>query len=436
MVRRIFILLVSLIFVTGACAQEWPTAVFDVDEEGNADVRITEVVFADLEDISIVASVDSTDEAALSGRITDSEMAMSPDFRIQLSVSEDMAGISFDIEGGEVERLLSQSGDLSLNAVLEESEGSLALEASATVGRGFAESIGVNVTHIQTHTEEFKQEIEAAIQSDFAMIPISAPQISIDRLELTGAGTLTLELEATVSGWGAFFSKIVEMSYQEDVEGAEFLECIGLTPQDLMSAILGSNSRTTVGIDASGSSVSGTIESVLGGEDPDIGILSAALEADKSGSTLTMEGTATLADAPRFMSCALQLYMPGDYTIKSMDYSASKTGEEEITNILEMRIEGLAEIEDGEMSVSFPEEMTTDLDVVVNTPESLSVSSVKGGNQTDGGTAQSGIGEEFEVTYGRPEGGMDLALIAVVAAIIIVVLAAVAMKKRSSGPRI
>jgi|GEM_PF-4315415 len=427
-------LLFSILMMSAACAEK-PSAVFDMEASGDARMTVTEAMSLDIEEMSISASAAPGTPITFSGSMYSAASAAEPDYTFEVSMQGTMAIVTFSANGQPVNDFLSLFGDVSLQGTMANSGGDLSVDLTATMGRKmFEEQFLLNATLIQEDPEGFRTDMESLANELLSALGLpQAPQISISELTISGADTLTITIKMTVSDWNDFLATLVGLSYSSPVQGSSFLNCLGTSPESLTAAMLGAGVSTTVSMSSSGSSISGRIE--INSESGSVGgvfLNSFNVLLTKTGSRAEFFGSASLSDVGQFITCAMQDYLPGDYTVDSLSYSLVKTQGSDATQVLETDITSLAEASNGNLEVSFMADFTDSVDVTVNAPSSMDIVSVSGGTKSSRSATASG-GEDFTVVYGKG-GGFDMTLV-IVAVVIVLILALLLRPKKGEKRR-
>jgi len=437
---RLHALLFSTALLAMASAQGINEAVFEMDATGNARMIFREALDWEAQELNVMVSANAkSNVVSFSGTITDTALALNPDYKADINVKGDVADLTFEASGAEIARLLEILGDFNLDITVEESSGALKLDASALIQRSVVQDLLlIDVDSIQADPAVAESEFEAQLNELFSQMPLDMrPRISIDELGITGSDTLSITLKMTIEGWSDFIASVIAMSYQQDNEDRDFLTCLGLSVEELVSATLGSSSRSTMSVSGSGDRISGSVNTVLLDDKtaswPSLESMDA--ELSKTGMTMTLQGSVIVKDVQTLMTCVVRSYMPGDYTIENLDYTLVRGKDGMAMQSLSGRIIDLGKKSGGEYQLSFPEEMTLDFDVIVNVPAGMEIKSVSGGNITSSRSAMSEIGEIFTVTYGRAEPGpvvgLDTNMVIVVGIVLFLLILLLVTRRRS-----
>ena len=433
-------LLFSLVLLTAASAQEAPEAVFDMDSSGNAQMSIVETLDLFAEDISILASVGQDGTISFAGTIVEETSPVEPDYNIEIASEGSSADISFMVNGGYISDMVAELGDFDLRVRVKESGGTLIFEMDGTIERKMIDEIEIiDLDSMLADLEGTKAMIEGEVNELFSLLDVgSEPKMSIDELSIIGTDILSVRVKILVQGWSEFMAAVLAMTYAEqeveEMEGLSFLTCLAGDLDSIVSSALGTEVDLTMDISGSGSSISGSMSAVTGNAASSASIESLDMKYSKSGSTISMSGSAMSNDVKGLTGCMVREYVSGDYDVENIEYSLVKSGEAEALQSLEGKINRLARASGEGMVISFPEDTISYLNVRVSVPSGMEIKAVSGGEKTGREASSSGTGEAFTITYGKAEagviGGLDTnMLIVIVIIVLIVMLLAIRRKK-------
>jgi hypothetical protein len=407
-----------------------PTAVFELDEKGDCDIVLTDSIALGVDDVSFTASVDGTGLMNFVGSLVDQDTMFEPDYNLVLE--SDLDGTSIEFNTFDVADMIAETGEFDIDFSITEVEGSLVVDVEANVNRRLIEEYFLlDVDLIREDVEGFKTDFAGAYNEMFSLLgTASAPVMSIDELSIVGQDDLQIDLTMRIEGWSDFIAAILASTYQNDEGPTSFLSCLGIGSVDLISSVLGSSIGLTGRISTTNNMLTGSIEStsqgtsLIGGSN--IQYLNA--EMDKTGSTISLSGSLGATDSETLMTCLLQSYAPGDYTVDKLEYSIVDSGGN-VIQTLEADLEDFAEKSNGNMKVDISSDLTSEYDVTVKIPSDMSIVSVDGGEKLNDRTVTANPGEELTVVYGAG-GGLDWNLIVIIFFIVLVLFLTSKRKKK------
>ncbi len=427
---RTLVILLSAAMLTTVSA-EVPSTVFDMSASGDAQMTITETVPLDVNDINLGGSFEAGSTLTFTGTVTDSLSELDPDYSMRLTSEGSGATASMESKGPSVADLLALLGAIDMEADAVNSNGELELDATVTMSRlAFEYILNINSTQMQQDPQAFRLDIESTLNEMFSLLPIaSKPQVSISQFSVSGGETLTVVLKMSVQGWNDLMATLASL----DAQGtdSDLMSCMGLSSDAMTSAMLSAGMTATISLSASGDTISTNLDiSGSGGFGNQI-LQSSDMQMQKTGAVTTMSGSVSFTDAQTFISCVMKDYLPGEYLIENLRYSLVTSADSEAVQTIEGAMTGLGQKSGGTYKVSFPAEVTAGINITVNAPSSMSISSVSGGEKTGDRSATSSPGEDFTVTYG-PKGGLDMNLI-IIAVVVVLVLFLLLRKKPSEA---
>jgi hypothetical protein len=422
--KRLAVIL-SLFLLTGAAGQENPTATFDMDKAGNADMTIEELVDIDVDEANVRVAEDGG-LITIGGQITDDYAVEDPDFSFSLRTDDTSADISFEASGGLFADILGSSGDFEFDMVVSEAGESLQIEASGSFDKAFLEDVlSTNISELMD--AQLKNDLETSVNEMFSLLPSTIkPTLTVEELSFSGDQRVSFSARMSVSNWKPVMASLLALSYEGDTEGLGLLGCMGLDPEDLADAVLSSElGSITIDTSGSGDGVS-AIVTVRDSTNPPIGvsIQSMDLKINKYGATMDIEGSVRISDLQTFMDCITQGYLPGDYTVENVEYTLTKDREGEGIARLQGRIKGLGAKTRDDMELSFPAGVTGELNVTVNVPSGFEILTVEGGTQS-GSSIVLNAGEDSRIVYGERKGNIisdNFWLIAIIVILLLLLL--------------
>lgn len=422
--KRLAVIL-GLFLLAGVAGQEAPTATFDMDAAGDADMTIEEVVDIDVDEAGIRMAKDG-DLITVVGRITDDYAAEDPDFSVSILADSTSADVSLEASGGLFSDILGGYGAFDFNMVVFEVGDSLQMEASGSFDRALMEDLLlINVSELMD--AQLKTDLEASVNEMFSLLPSTIkPTLTVDELSFSGGQQISFSARMSVSNWKPVMASLMALSYEGDMEGLELLGCMGMDPEGLAEAVLSSGmGRITIDASGSGGRVDATI-TVRDSVNPPIGVSieSMDLRIEKHGTVMNIDGSVRISDLQTFMDCTVQGYLPGDYRVENVEYTLTKERDAEGTAVLEGRIEGFGSKVKEDIELSFPAEVTEELNVTINVPGGFEILALEGGTQS-GNSVNLMAGEEGRIVYGQKKRDFisdNLWLIVIVVVLLLILL--------------
>lgn len=417
-----FGLLCSLALL-GLASGDNTSATFDIAASGDAQMAITDNVDLFFDSAVMTAAVGPDNALTFSGTIRDSTFGPDPDYTLSINSNESGASGSFELKGGTLVDLVGIFGNFKANASIANSNGALSLSLNAVVPRSTLEYLfGVNTTEIQQDASQLRSDIEQTLNDQLSTLSITPkPTVSISSFQMSGDEVLTIRLNVLITGWNGFAKAVASASSMQDTDQG-LAECLGLSSADTVSSLLGSDFSAVASVTGSGNSVSGSMTVASAAPLASAGIRSMDASVAKSNETVTLSGSASLADASTFVSCLMKDYLPGEYGAEGFHYSLSGSIDGTVQT-LDGSLTSFARKSNGNWVVSFPSGVTSNMSITVNTPSSMSILSVDGGQKTGPQSAVSSPGQDFTVTYGQKGADYTMWIIAAVVIVVIILLA-------------
>jgi len=430
--KKSIVLLFLTLFLTSAAAT--PSAVFEMDASDGAMMVISEIVDFDADSVSITGSADGSDMMVMQGTMTDSNALDDPDYSLEVTSSASSASVDFSLYGSIIQEFLTLMGEFDATIATSVSGGVLTIDISATMSKtAFEELFLMDVALIEADPQGFKADLESLFNEVFANLTLpQKPQMSITQFSMSGTDTVQIQTAMSITGWNDFMATLAAMSYQTDAIQSSFINCMGLSANDVALSILTSDSATTTTLSSSGGSISGRMEITASEGNALSSVMLESLNAEisKSGAVTDISASASVSDTQTLLKCIMQGYLPGDYEIGNIEYGLAKSsGQDGAMQRISGGLKSLATASGGNRVVTFPAVATESMSITVKTPAGMSVLSVVGG-EGSGSSATSTPGEEFTVTYGKVS-GFDTNLII----IIVVVVLALLLLSRKKKPK-
>lgn len=427
--KRLSVLLFALLLLTTAYAT--PSAVFDMDASGNAQMTITDTINYTLDEASLSGMADGSNNLVLKGSLTDSKAASNPDYDMQVTASGSAASVMFTMQVPSTDELLAPLGDFDATVAMTVSGGTLNIDISATMTKDAIENVLLlDVGLLEADPQGFKSDLESAVNEVFANMTLlpQKPQISITEFSISGSNSVRIALKMSISGWGEFMSILSALSYQNTSQ-SDFLVCLGLNPNDLVLSIMNADSTTAITVSSSHGSITGRVDvnAQQGNALGTVALSSLNAEISKSGSKTDIDASATVTDTQALLKCVMQGYLPGNYGVESVSYALAKSSGGQAMQSIEGKLTNLAIKSGGNLEVSFPAATTASMSITVNPPSGMDILSVSGGQKSGNSAVSSGSGE-FKVVYGK--GGFDLMLIAAIVIVVIALMLLLSRRKK------
>ena len=282
---------------------------------------------------------------------------------------------------------------------------------------------------IKADKEGFRAELEIALNDLVMLLELPNSAVTITNFDISGGQTITIELKMSITGWNDLIMMAAPANQQMQTAGSTFLNCLGVTPESFILAMLSASGSLETSISGSNSDeIAGrmTATSAAGGGTGGISLNSFNMQVNKLGQTMELSGSASLNDVQTFIGCAMRNYLPGTYKVENLQYSLTKAPDSTPVQTLEGGLTGLAQKSGPNWLVSFPSETTSSMNITVNAPSGMSIISIEGGQKTGDRSAVS-TGGDFTVTYGKA--GADYT-IWIIAAVVILLLLVLTRKKK------
>jgi len=426
--KRLSVLLFALLLLTTVYAT--PSAVFNMDASGNAQMIITDTTDLAMDTASLSGMADGSNILVLKGSLTDSKALTDPDYDVQVTASGSTASVTFDMQVLSTDPLLAPLGDFDATVAMTVSGGTLNIDISATMTKDAIENVLLlDVGSLEADPQGFKSDLESAINEAFANMTLlpQKPQVSITEFSISGSNSVRITMKLSVSGWGEFMSMLSALSYQ-NASQSNFLACLGLNPNDLVLSIMNSDSTTTITVSSSQGSITGRLDvnSQQGNALGTVVLTSLNARISKSGPKTEIDASASVTDTQTLLKCMMQGYVPGNYGVESVSYTLAKSSEGQAMQSIEGKLTSLALKSGSNLEVSFPAETAASMGITVNPPSGMDVLSVSGGEKSGNSAVSSG--GEFKVVYGK--GGFDLMLIAAIVIVVVVLLLLLSRRKK------
>lgn len=410
-----FILVFSAIFFLSSSLAQ--TAVYELDKTGDATLTVSEEVFAELEEIDTTISTRGS-TIDIAATLKDLTLSSVPDIRADFSASGDTAVLNAVASGPQIALALATFGDFAFEFTMTERGGDLMVTIDASFdAEGMEYVLGIPPEDILAVTEEDLEAVELALNEEFAATPIRpVPQLTIDEFEVGGEETISVFLSFSLLGWADYNAQLAAEIAAEDANFTSGLDCLGINPEDLVSAMLRAESTTTLTITPDGDEllIGSTSTSNTASEDI---ISSIDMRILKQDDILTIDAEAELSDKARVLSCILSDFS-AQGTVSDIELTIS--GGYSAVQTLSAEISSFAQKSDEAYVARIPSEITADFDVTVNLPQDMAPTSVSGGTHSDSSVLAT-RGEELIVEYGK-QTSIDMTFILVGAAILILIV--------------
>jgi hypothetical protein len=380
--------------------------IIEIDNKGGAIIKQTETEELEYDEAKIYLS-SAGKMATLTGKA--SFLGLDDSWNFEFSAYGNNAGANFYYReyGDYVDFMLGLYGYFDIYASMEEQDdGSLLMEATGAIPTSFLDKLGViNMsTWNSSETSSIIDNLETSINNAFFQMPIvSTPKLEIINFEISGFLILDFSLTAIVRDWREFIAASEYQGYLSYNDGEDFMSCLGISQEGFFADVLDASEDISIKLVGDERGISATLS--VNGSAP-LNLLESfdiSIDTINSQSTFSGEVIFTKSDV---MECIMKNYLLGDYILEQVDYSLIKESEENNSNYyLEAKVLGIASKTGDKWQVSFPAEVTSDMDITVKAPSGMSILSVSGGRKTSERTAVSTSGEDFTVTYG--EAGED-----------------------------
>ncbi|MBN2518330.1 MAG: hypothetical protein JXB14_05775 [Candidatus Altiarchaeota archaeon] len=379
-------------------------AVFDLDSAGNAEMEINEPLLEDFDYVDVRISADKNNILKIVGSLVDSELVLEPDFTISMSGDEDSGQMTFEIDGGGYSNPSLDSGNFELDMKFSDLAGVLDIEVSGYLDREVLEKeMLVDVDQLASESDMLRITLEEMLNLALSGISAPSPTFTITQLDIQAGVVVDFSAKMQIQNWREMYSQLLSGSYQEAGEELSFLYCLGLSPESISQSIMESQlgvmdmriqglpDKIVVGMSMSGSNF-------LGGGS--LSIKDMDFSAMKAGDRIDLSGQAEVEDLRTLVSCLLETYLEGDYTVEDLSLVLSKEPESMGTTRLEGNINGFAKKSGQKWIVSVSRDMAESTEVTVNIPGGMKISSAVGA-VVEGSSAKATGEEDMKIVYGE-----------------------------------
>lgn len=391
----------DLTYIEGQFATE---AIFDLGADGNARMTITEPLYEEFDEVTLAVTADESNMLTIGGVIIDDASAYEPDFTLSISGNMDSAQMTMEISGNDISDLLAEFGDFELDMDMSESGNVLNIDVSGHLSRDFIENeLLIDADELAQDANELKASLEEMLNLAFSVISTPSPNFRISELNIQSGSRVDFSIKIGVENWRNMYSQLLSESYMEGSEELKFMYCVGISPdaiaQDVLASQLG---RISVVLKGLGNKIS--LDMTMSGfsyaSGGDVSITDMDLTVSKSGDRMDINGRVGITNLQTVVSCLLEDYIEGEYTVDDLRLMISKSGDSTGTTTLEGNLRDFAKKSGERWRVTIPEEVTEDIAVTVNIPQGMEVFSLKGATG-EGNSLKSKAGEEMMVVYGE-----------------------------------
>jgi|GEM_PF-2778033 len=406
-----------------------PVLIIELDTNGNAAVTSTEPMTVDLDTIDLRV-FPSGNALKIEGFVDDAAMAQFFDFTLSILSSETISEVDFDASGEDVRALIDQLGPFQFDITLQSSGDDMVIGIDATTTEELFTVSGLDVEYMAEEVETLKADLQDVLDevSTEAAASGVAFQATLDELDLTIGTNVQLSLQLTVSNWQALYSSLVRIGDA----GSDIFSCIGLN--DL--TMIGMSGSSSLSISGAGNAISVGIDAQATGATGASPVKSINLQAQKSGSSMSIDGELDMLQSDQLTSCLLKGLL-GDFEFSDAIITLTKgSGDDYATMRIEADAGGVAKSVAGGMEVRLSEDVTSAYVTTVILPKgkvALEAGGVTAGGVGDETLTGFGAGEMY-IVYGDAslQLDIDVTLIAGIVLLIIIILLLLRRRKRSA----